>query len=490
MPADPVALPRLGVAVCGAAAGSPTPWAAERTRPPLDPRRPARRASAPTRPRGAGRRPTSRLRRAARLGQSSGPQRRLPAARSAASTQALGPDATLAEYRTTARASSPGARVTTATATRQLTLDGDLRRCCARCAPAARGARAATPASSRRPPPGPRRAHLADRRAASAGSRTTSAPTCSARYERPSSTIPARQAPAGALLRRLEDVVGRSGFDRPPGCRPPPRLARTQAIAATSRSSSSARAGAEPRVDDEPLPRRPPQPLGRPRGGSSRALPGAPTAARWCRAARQRCPAESADLDAEPPRRRGHRCRPTAAGWSTRMAVASVPGARAERCTATGRRGGRSSLDDGRASATAPPAAHRATGRRPRVGRCQKSAPPTAERVEPTRPPAPRRAGRHGGSGATRAAARAEDASRQTAALRALSTPTPRPGRPAASARSRAGRPARPRPTCDEVSGTPITGRSVWAAATPGSAADSPAPAMITCSPRIRAFLR
>src|SRR5882757_4164874 len=36
--------------------------------------------------------------------------------------------------------------------------------------------------------------------------------------------------------------------------------------------------------------------------------------------------------------------------------------------------------------------------------------------------------------------------------------------------------------------GTPITGRSVWAAATPGSAALMPAPAMITFSPFIRAF--
>ena len=39
-------------------------------------------------------------------------------------------------------------------------------------------------------------------------------------------------------------------------------------------------------------------------------------------------------------------------------------------------------------------------------------------------------------------------------------------------------------------SGTPMTGRSLCAAATPGSAADSPAPAMITRSPRIRAFLQ
>ncbi len=40
-----------------------------------------------------------------------------------------------------------------------------------------------------------------------------------------------------------------------------------------------------------------------------------------------------------------------------------------------------------------------------------------------------------------------------------------------------------------EVSGTPITGSSVCAATTPGSAAASPAPAMITRRPRIFAFL-
>ena len=39
------------------------------------------------------------------------------------------------------------------------------------------------------------------------------------------------------------------------------------------------------------------------------------------------------------------------------------------------------------------------------------------------------------------------------------------------------------------VSGTPMTGRSVCAATTPGSAADRPAPAMITRMPRICAFL-
>src|SRR5256885_3118809 len=51
------------------------------------------------------------------------------------------------------------------------------------------------------------------------------------------------------------------------------------------------------------------------------------------------------------------------------------------------------------------------------------------------------------------------------------------------TAESSASSPARVLP----VSGTPITGRSVWAAATPRSAADIPAPAMITLSPRIRA---
>src|SRR5687768_4577788 len=38
--------------------------------------------------------------------------------------------------------------------------------------------------------------------------------------------------------------------------------------------------------------------------------------------------------------------------------------------------------------------------------------------------------------------------------------------------------------------GTPITGRSVWEAANPGSAADMPAPAMITLSPRMRALVQ
>ena len=54
------------------------------------------------------------------------------------------------------------------------------------------------------------------------------------------------------------------------------------------------------------------------------------------------------------------------------------------------------------------------------------------------------------------------------------------------TAESRASRPPRLLPRI----GTPITGRSLWAAATPGSAADIPAPAMITFSPRIRALVQ
>ncbi len=54
------------------------------------------------------------------------------------------------------------------------------------------------------------------------------------------------------------------------------------------------------------------------------------------------------------------------------------------------------------------------------------------------------------------------------------------------TAESSASRPPRDLPRI----GTPITGRSVWAAATPGSAADIPAPAMITFSPRILALVQ
>ena len=73
--------------------------------------------------------------------------------------------------------------------------------------------------------------------------------------------------------------------------------------------------------------------------------------------------------------------------------------------------------------------------------------------------------------------------------MRALSTPTQATGTPGGicAIESSASRP--PATEVDDVSGTPITGRSVCAATTPGSAADSPAPAMITRSPRMRAFL-
>src|SRR4051812_29852296 len=75
------------------------------------------------------------------------------------------------------------------------------------------------------------------------------------------------------------------------------------------------------------------------------------------------------------------------------------------------------------------------------------------------------------------------------AAFLGLSTPTHATGTPGgicATDRSA----SRPPPTdVFEVSGTPMTGRSVCAATTPGNAAARPAPAMITRSPRIFAFL-
>src|SRR5215211_1606497 len=76
----------------------------------------------------------------------------------------------------------------------------------------------------------------------------------------------------------------------------------------------------------------------------------------------------------------------------------------------------------------------------------------------------------------------------RTAALRALSTPTHATGTPGGiwAIESSASRP--PATDLDDVSGTPITGSVVCAATTPGSAADRPAPAMITRSPRSWAF--
>ena len=75
-----------------------------------------------------------------------------------------------------------------------------------------------------------------------------------------------------------------------------------------------------------------------------------------------------------------------------------------------------------------------------------------------------------------------------TAAFLALSTPTHATGTPGGicAIESRASSP--PATDIDEVSGTPMTGSSVCAATTPGSAADRPAPAMITRRPRIFAF--
>src|SRR5438105_2795253 len=75
----------------------------------------------------------------------------------------------------------------------------------------------------------------------------------------------------------------------------------------------------------------------------------------------------------------------------------------------------------------------------------------------------------------------------RSAALRALSTPTHATGTPGGiwTIESRASRPSST--LFDERSGTPITGRSVWAAATPGRAAARPAPAISTRSPRTRA---
>src|SRR5439155_578936 len=74
-----------------------------------------------------------------------------------------------------------------------------------------------------------------------------------------------------------------------------------------------------------------------------------------------------------------------------------------------------------------------------------------------------------------------------TAALRALSTPTHATGTPGGICATDSNASSPFATPVLAASGTPITGRSVWAAITPGSAADRPAPAMITRSPRWRA---
>src|SRR5439155_6341771 len=68
------------------------------------------------------------------------------------------------------------------------------------------------------------------------------------------------------------------------------------------------------------------------------------------------------------------------------------------------------------------------------------------------------------------------------AALRGLSRPTAATGTPGGIWTTLSSASSPPAALNDDVSGTPITGRSVWAAATPGSAALRPAPAMITFS--------
>ncbi len=69
-----------------------------------------------------------------------------------------------------------------------------------------------------------------------------------------------------------------------------------------------------------------------------------------------------------------------------------------------------------------------------------------------------------------------------------LSTPTEATGTPGGICAMASSASSPPATDVDDVSGTPITGSCVCAATTPGSAAASPAPAMITRRPRMRAF--
>src|SRR5215218_5850542 len=74
------------------------------------------------------------------------------------------------------------------------------------------------------------------------------------------------------------------------------------------------------------------------------------------------------------------------------------------------------------------------------------------------------------------------------AAFFGLSTPTQATGTPGGICATDSSASSPPATVMPLVSGTPITGRSVCAATTPGSAADRPAPAMMTFSPRERAL--
>ncbi len=77
-----------------------------------------------------------------------------------------------------------------------------------------------------------------------------------------------------------------------------------------------------------------------------------------------------------------------------------------------------------------------------------------------------------------------------TAALRALSTPTQATGTPGGICEIESSASSPPATDVDDVSGTPITGRSLCAATTPGSAAERPAPAMITLQAPLARGLR
>ena len=114
---------------------------------------------------------------------------------------------------------------------------------------------------------------------------------------------------------------------------------------------------------------------------------------------------------------------------------------------------------------------------------------PPRARPGATSPACAARSRRRPSPGGCSARSRAEDARRQHRGVPRVvhADPRDRHARRHLRDRSSASRP--PATDVFEVSGTPITGRSVCAATTPGSAAASPAPAMITRSPRMRAFL-
>src|SRR5581483_8345098 len=101
-----------------------------------------------------------------------------------------------------------------------------------------------------------------------------------------------------------------------------------------------------------------------------------------------------------------------------------------------------------------------------------------------TQPPAVR--GRHAFAGASaRAPQQVRILAARMAALRALSSPTQPTGTPGGICTIERIASSPPAALRRPDSGTPITGRSVWAATAPGSAAEMPAPALPTRSPRV-----